>query len=118
MPTYEYACDACGHAYERFQSITASPDRTCPKCGKRKVRRKIGIGAGVLFKGTGFYETDYRSDGYAKAAEADRKNSDTAKPAEAKSETKAADAGASKPSVGEASKPAPAAKPKPPKEER
>jgi putative FmdB family regulatory protein len=79
MPTYEYVCDGCGHAYERFQSITASPDRTCPKCGKRKVRRKIGIGAGVLFKGTGFYETDYRSDGYSKAAEAERKNSETPK---------------------------------------
>ena len=86
MPTYEYACDACGHAYERFQSITASPDRTCPKCGKRKVRRKIGIGAGVLFKGTGFYETDYRSDGYSKAAEADRKSSETPKPEATKKE--------------------------------
>jgi putative FmdB family regulatory protein len=84
MPTYEYVCDACGHQFERFQSITAEPERTCPKCRKRKVRRKIGVGAGILFKGTGFYETDYRSDGYAKAAEADRKNSDTAKPADAK----------------------------------
>jgi putative FmdB family regulatory protein len=79
MPTYEYVCDACGHEYERFQSITASPDRTCPRCAKRKVRRKIGIGAAVLFKGTGFYETDYRSDGYSKAAEEDRKSSETPK---------------------------------------
>ena len=98
MPTYEYACDACGHEYERFQSITASPDRTCPKCGKRKVRRKIGIGAGVLFKGTGFYETDYRSDGYSKAAEADRKSTETPK------------ADAAKKEGGEASKPAEGAK--------
>ena len=98
MPTYEYVCDACGHAYERFQSITASPDRTCPKCGKRKVRRKIGIGAAVLFKGTGFYETDYRSDGYSKAAEADRKSTETPK------------ADATKKEGGEASKPAEGAK--------
>ena len=97
MPTYEYVCDGCGHEYERFQSITASPDRTCPKCGKRKVRRKIGIGAGVLFKGTGFYETDYRSDGYSKAAEADRKSSETPK------------ADVAKKKGGEASKPADAA---------
>ena len=111
MPTYEYVCDACGHEYERFQSITASPDRTCPKCGKRKVRRKIGIGAGVLFKGTGFYETDYRSDGYSKAAEADRKSSETPKADATKKEggeAPKADASAPK---SDAPKTSPAAKP-------
>ena len=105
MPTYEYVCDACGHQYDRFQSITAEADRTCPKCRKRKVRRKIGIGAGVLFKGTGFYETDYRSDGYAKAAEADRKAPEAAKPTEGGA---AKDAGTSVASE----KPASGAKPK------
>jgi len=74
VPTYEYVCRACGHDFEQFQSITADPVRTCPKCGKRKVERKIGIGAGVLFRGGGFYETDYRSDSYAKAEKAERES--------------------------------------------
>lgn len=73
MPTYEYACDACGHSFEEFQSITADPLRQCPACRKRKLRRLIGTGAGVIFKGSGFYQTDYRSESYKKAAEADRK---------------------------------------------
>jgi putative FmdB family regulatory protein len=74
VPTYEYVCRACGHEFERFQSITADPVRTCPKCGKRKVERKIGIGAGVLFRGGGFYETDYRSESYSKAERAERES--------------------------------------------
>jgi putative FmdB family regulatory protein len=111
MPTYEYACDACGHEYERFQSITASPDRICPRCRRRKVRRKIGIGAGVLFKGTGFYETDYRSDGYAKAAEADQKSSETPKPDATKKEGAGAGAAEGSAARSESPKPAPAEKP-------
>ena len=75
MSTYEYECDACGHRFERFQSITARPVRTCPRCGKRKVRRLIGTGAGVLFRGSGFYQTDYRSSSYRKAAKADQPSS-------------------------------------------
>ncbi len=71
MPTYEYECDACGHEFEKFQSITAPATRKCPECKKLKVRRKIGAGAGVIFKGSGFYQTDYRSDSYKKAAQAD-----------------------------------------------
>ena len=71
MPTYDYECTACQHKFEKFQSITASPVRTCPACGKRKVRRLIGTGAGIIFKGSGFYTTDYRSDSYKKAAEKD-----------------------------------------------
>ena len=63
MPTYEYQCDACGHAFEQFQSITAGALRKCPKCRKSKLRRLLGTGAGVLFKGSGFYATDYRSGG-------------------------------------------------------
>lgn len=79
MPTYEYACDACGHKFELFQSMTAPVKRTCPKCRKPKLRRLVGTGAGVIFKGGGFYETDYRSDSYKKAAEADKKSAGDAK---------------------------------------
>jgi putative FmdB family regulatory protein len=100
MPTYEYQCDACGHRFEKFQSITAAPIKKCPECGKSKVRRLIGTGAGLLFKGSGFYITDYRPDSYNQAAKADSsgsggggggggesKNGETAKPAAASSES-------------------------------
>ncbi|MFM8583882.1 MAG: FmdB family zinc ribbon protein [Planctomycetaceae bacterium] len=75
MPTYDYICDACSHVWEEFQSITAEPTKKCPECKKKKARRRIGSGAGILFKGTGFYQTDYRSDSYKKAADADSKSS-------------------------------------------
>jgi putative FmdB family regulatory protein len=75
MPTYEYACDACDHQFEHFQSITASPIRTCPECKKRKVRRLISGGSGFLFKGSGFYTTDYRSESYKQAAKKDKEGS-------------------------------------------
>ena len=71
MPTYDYECDACQHKFEKFHSITAKSIRTCPECGKRKVRRLIGAGAGVIFKGSGFYQTDYRSSSYKEAARKD-----------------------------------------------
>lgn len=71
MPTYDYICDACKYEFEEFQSITAKPLRKCPECGKNKLRRLIGTGAGIIFKGSGFYETDYRSDSYNKAKKAD-----------------------------------------------
>ncbi len=71
MPTYEYICDACEHELEEFQSITAKPLKKCPACGKPKLRRQIGTGAGIIFKGSGFYETDYRSEGYKSAQKAD-----------------------------------------------
>ena len=71
MPTYDYECDACGHRFELFQSIKAAPIRKCPTCGKLKARRLIGIGAGVIFKGSGFYCTDYRNKSYAAAAKKD-----------------------------------------------
>ncbi len=71
MPTYEYKCEACGHKFEKFQSIMAKPIRKCPTCGKNKVKRLIGTGAGLIFKGGGFYITDYRSDSYKNAAKAD-----------------------------------------------
>jgi len=68
MPTYEYECQACGHTFEKFQSIKASPIRTCPECGERQVRRLLGTGGALIFKGSGFYATDYRSDSYRKDA--------------------------------------------------
>lgn len=88
MPTYEYLCEKCGHAFEQFQSISASPLRICPKddCGQKKwgrgrVKRQISAGAGLLFKGSGFYITDYRSEGYKQAA---KKDASPAKPSDTK----------------------------------
>ncbi len=75
MPTYDYRCKACNHRWELFQSITADPIKKCPQCGKAKAERIIGAGAGLLFKGSGFYLTDYRSDSYKKAAAADSSSS-------------------------------------------
>jgi putative FmdB family regulatory protein len=60
MPTYDYRCRKCGHEFELFQAITAKPAKRCPKCGRNTAERMIGIGAGVIFKGSGFYETDYK----------------------------------------------------------
>ncbi len=77
MPTYAYKCDHCEHDFELFQSITAQPVKKCPECKKSKVRRLIGTGAGIIFKGSGFYETDYRSANYKKAAEKDKKAPET-----------------------------------------
>ena len=71
MPTYDYVCDGCGHAFEFFQSMTDSVKKTCPKCGKKKLRRLIGAGGAIVFKGSGFYKTDYRSDSYKKGAAAE-----------------------------------------------
>ena len=72
MPTYDYVCDACDHQFELFQSITADPLRKCPECGRLKLRRLIGPGAAIVFKGSGFYKTDYRSESYKKAAAAEK----------------------------------------------
>lgn len=77
MPTYEYVCNECEHEFEVFQSITAPVKRKCPKCKTLSLERLIGTGAGVIFKGSGFYETDYRSDSYKKAAEAETKKGST-----------------------------------------
>ena len=76
MPTYDYLCDACGHKFELFQSINDPLQRKCPACKKLKLRRLFGTGAAVMFKGSGFYTTDYRSDSYKKAASADASNSE------------------------------------------
>jgi putative FmdB family regulatory protein len=74
MPTYDYECDACGHEFELFQGINDPVQRKCPKCGKLKLRRLFGTGAAVVFKGSGFYQTDYRSESYKKAAAKDKKS--------------------------------------------
>jgi putative FmdB family regulatory protein len=72
MPTYDYVCEACEHAFELFQSMKDDAKKKCPECGKLKLRRLIGPGAAIMFKGSGFYKTDYRSDSYKKAAAADK----------------------------------------------
>lgn len=60
MPTYDYVCDACGHAFEQFQAMSEKRLTTCPKCKKKKLVRQIGSGGGIIFKGSGFYQTDYK----------------------------------------------------------
>ena len=111
MPTYEYICRACGHEFEEFQSIKADPIKVCPKCRKKKVERKISTGGAVIFKGGGFYETDYRSEGYKSAADADKKASDSKSEAktESKPESKTESKGDTKPEP----KPEAKAEPKP-----
>lgn len=77
MPTYDYVCSACEARVEFFQSMTEKPKRKCPQCGASKLVRQIGAGAGILFKGSGFYQTDYRSSSYSQAAAADSKAAST-----------------------------------------
>ena len=74
MPTYDYECDACGHQFEQFQGITEKVLRRCPTCHKMKLRRLFGTGAAIVFKGSGFYQTDYRSDSYKRGAEKEKKD--------------------------------------------
>ena len=85
MPTYDYQCDNCDHTMEAFQSITAKPLKKCPECSKLRLKRLIGTGAGLIFKGSGFYQTDYRSSEYKKAASSDKPT-----PAPAKNDEKSA----------------------------
>lgn len=103
MPTYEYVCEKCGHEFEAFHSITAEPLKNCPEdaCPKKKwgrgaVKKKIGAGAGLLFKGSGFYITDYRSDNYKQSAKKDSGDSKPAAKPEPKAEAKPAKAKADK----------------------
>ncbi len=79
MPTYDYRCDACDHTFELFQGINDAVKRKCPECGKRKLRRLFGTGAAIVFKGSGFYQTDYRSESYKKGAEAEKKAAESSK---------------------------------------
>jgi putative FmdB family regulatory protein len=112
MPTYDYKCDACGVQFELFQSITAPVKRKCPSCGKPRLRRLVGTGAGVLFKGSGFYETDYRSESYRKAAEAESKSAQPAADSKEKAAPAATASGGDAASKPE-SAPRPAGKPAP-----
>jgi len=106
MPTYDYQCKSCSHKFEHFQSIKAKSLRTCPACGKRTLERLIGIGAAIIFKGGGFYQTDYRSDAYKKAAEADKPASTaTGEPSGKKDEGKEAPKQESKSETKPESKP-------------
>ena len=95
MPTYDYVCDACDHEFELFHSMKDEPKRKCPKCGRNKLRRLIGPGAAIVFKGSGFYQTDYRSESYKKGAAAE-KSASTAGKSETKSEKKSDAKGAAK----------------------
>ena len=104
MPTYEYECDACGHQFEEFQKMGSKPILVCPKCKKRKVRRLIGSGAGIIFKGSGFYETDYRSADYQKRAKEDSSKSSSSSGDSKKSETKKDSKPAAKKSSGSSAK--------------
>jgi putative FmdB family regulatory protein len=90
MPTYDYECDACGHSFELFQSISEPVQKKCPECGKAKLRRLFGTGAAVVFKGSGFYQTDYRSDSYKKAAEKDKPASESKTESKGESKSEAA----------------------------
>lgn len=110
MPTYDYECTNCGHTFELMQSITApakrKPDQPCEGCGKRApIRRLMGTGGAILFKGSGFYETDYRSEGYKKAAEAEKKKlGDSGKSESQKSDSSKGDSGKKSGAKGESSK--------------
>ncbi len=77
MPTYDYTCDSCDHSFELYQHITEKPVKKCPACGKLKARRIIGTGGAIIFKGSGFYQTDYRSEEYKSKA---KKETESAKP--------------------------------------
>jgi putative FmdB family regulatory protein len=108
MPTYEYQCDACEHNFDEFQSFSEKPLKKCPKCRKPKLRRVFGTGAAVIFKGSGFYQTDYRSESYKQGAKAEEaKASDTKKDANgtaASSDTSGTAAKASAKSAAKTSK--------------
>jgi putative FmdB family regulatory protein len=91
MPTYDYMCENCGHTFEQFQSITAAPLRKCPICKKKGLKRLLGCGSGIIFKGSGFYQTDYRSESYKKAQKSEKNIASTAT-TETKAKTKSKDA--------------------------
>jgi putative FmdB family regulatory protein len=121
MPTYEYACKQCGHRFEQMQSITAKALKKCPSCGKKTLQRLFGAGAGFIFKGSGFYATDYRSDNYTqgkKLAEGSgtTKTKDSGESSAKKTESKESSSSTSKESSSPAPTPTPTPPPAPPKE--
>src|SRR5947208_16734492 len=91
MPTYEYKCNSCGHRFEKFQSMSSAPIKKCPECGKNKVQRLISTGAGLIFKGSGFYITDYRDAGYKEKAKAESGGGGGESSSDGKGETKQAE---------------------------
>ena len=93
MPTYDYECQACNHHFERWQEMSARKLRTCPECGKRKLVRLVGAGAGVIFRGSGFYETDYKRKQSKPASSSSSSSSDS--PSRSKSDGKSKGDGAS-----------------------
>jgi putative FmdB family regulatory protein len=98
MPTYDYRCRSCGHRFDELQSFSAAPLKVCPKCKKKKLERLVGAGAAIIFKGAGFYQTDYRSEAYKSAAKAEESKATTdkgSKDGEAKSTDTKEAAGAS-----------------------
>ncbi|CAG0951258.1 hypothetical protein PHYC_00215 [Phycisphaerales bacterium] len=101
MPTYDYRCKACKREFEQFQSIKDKPLKKCPKCGKISLERLIGTGGAILFKGSGFYQTDYRGESYKKAAEADKPKA----AAESKADSKPAESKPSAPAKPHEAKP-------------
>ncbi len=107
MPTYDYECDACKHTFELYQGINAEVEKKCPECKKNKLRRLLGTGAAIVFKGSGFYQTDYRSESYKKSQAAD--GSGGSAKSEGKSETKSESKSDSKSAKTEST---PAKKPK------
>ena len=112
MPTYDYECDACGHAWELFQKITDDPVKKCPSCNKKKAVRQFGTGAAIVFKGSGFYQTDYRSDSYKKGAKADKDSKSTSKSDKKKGKSKSESGGSSKSDASASSAPKSDSKPK------
>ena len=93
MPTYDYECSACEHRFEHFQKITDDPLVVCPKCKRKKLIRLFGTGAAVVFKGSGFYQTDYRSESYRKGASSDKASSESSGSGDSKSgDSKSGDA--------------------------
>jgi len=110
MPTYEYQCENCGHRFEKFQSIKAPAIRKCPECGKNTVKRLLGTGAGIIFKGSGFYTTDYRSESYKSDAKSDSGSGSSETKTDAKTESKTE----SKSDAKTESKPAASTESKPP----
>ncbi len=81
MPTYEYVCEACKHAFELFHSMKDEPVKKCPKCKKLRLRRLVGSGGGIIFKGSGFYQTDYKSSGSKEKPKSESKPETSPKPA-------------------------------------
>ena len=96
MPTYDYDCSSCGHRFEVFESITASPrNKKCPKCGRKKANRLMGIGIGVVFKGSGFYTTDYARKGSGKPEDS-KESKDSKEPKDSKDSKDSKDASSKK----------------------